>query len=234
MKKALPKFYFIALQMLLVFTLNAQNLVPNGSFEDFSSCPTTLSQIFLATGWSQPTAGTSDYYNACHTGNQVGVPVNFVGVQNALTGQGYAGFIPHYVPIPNYREYIQATLTEPLIEGFCYELEMFTSAAENWPMNGISHVGMYLSVSPPSIEPNGQILATPQIYYPNTVLDTDNWVQLSGTFVATGGEQYITIGNFFENGIYAIEPLAPPNNSGEDGAYYYIEDVRVELGGEGG
>lgn len=51
--------------------------------------------------------------------------------------------------------------------------------------------------------------------------DTLNWVQVSGCYTAQGGEEYLTIGNFFDNANTIV--------TGTTGiAYYYIEDVRVE------
>ncbi len=227
MNQTLPKFLSVILQILIAFGLHAQNLVPNPSFENYSSCPTGLSQTYVLDDWNAPTSGTSDYFNACYAGAPPGVdvPNNIFGHQAALTGVGYAGGYAHGTG--GYREYLQAVLDEPLIEGECYELEMFTSPGDiSWLGYGINHVGIYLSVTPPSAEPNGAIYATPQVFYINTVIDTVNWTQLTGTYIATGGEQYITIGNFFQPGNYDIELFGAP---GIDYSYYYYEDVRVEL-----
>jgi outer membrane protein OmpA-like peptidoglycan-associated protein len=69
----------------------------------------------------------------------------------------------------------------------------------------------------------------PQVVNPVGVslVDTKGWQRVEGVFVAEGGEQYITLGNFFtaERSGY-VEPdsltqLLP-------GAYYYIDDVFVE------
>lgn len=43
----------------------AQELVPNGGMEQFGSCPESMGQVDHATGWSQPTAGSTDYFDAC-------------------------------------------------------------------------------------------------------------------------------------------------------------------------
>jgi hypothetical protein len=46
---------------------SAQNLVPNGSFEQYDTCPTNVNGTSLqyANSWVNPNAGTPDYYNAC-------------------------------------------------------------------------------------------------------------------------------------------------------------------------
>ncbi len=228
MKNTPPKFLLFVIQILFVYELSAQNLAPNPSFENYSSCPTSLAQTNLLDDWYSPTSSSPDFFHECGT-YPASIPVNLAGTQDALTGAGYTGIVVHHgSPIPDYREYIQAALTEPLVEGYCYDIEMYTSPAETWPMFGINHVGIYLSPTPPTVESNNQINVTPQVFYANAVVDVNGWFLLTGTYTAVGGEQYITIGNFDQNGNYSVEPLEPPSG-GEVAAYYFIEDVRVEL-----
>src|SRR5690606_15986553 len=102
------------------------------------------------------------------------------------------------------------------VAGQCYYLEMFTSPARpvdttfgvQWIVcYATSHVGMYLSQEPPPLPPSGPwiIDVTPQVYYDFVVNDTLGWTKLSGTYIAEGGEQYITIGNFFQPGEFMEE-----------------------------
>ncbi len=231
MKKTPPKFYLFFLQISMVFGLNAQNLVPNYSFENYSQCPTTVSQVTLLDDWyvPVPSIGTSDYFNTCAppppSTFSVHIPNNWIGDQETLTGEGYAGFAT-YLPNSPYREYLQAVLDEPMIAGECYEVEMFTSLADNsnYAMNS---VGIHLSATPPPVAGNGYIYATPQVYYTEVISDTENWVPLTASYVAVGGEQYITLGIFLQVGEFAVETLSPPG--GIEVSYYYVEDVRVEL-----
>src|SRR5690606_13619214 len=65
-----------------------------------------------------------------------------------------------------------------------------------------------------------------QVYYNFVVNDTLGWTRLSGTYIAEGDEQYITIGNFFQPGEF-MEEIFPDCNLSPH-AYYYIEDVKVE------
>jgi outer membrane protein OmpA-like peptidoglycan-associated protein len=61
----------------------------------------------------------------------------------------------------------------------------------------------------------------------STITNTRGWQRIRGTFVAQGGEQYITLGNFnlAEHSGYidydSLTRLLP-------GAYYYIDDVTVQ------
>ena len=53
--------------------------------------------------------------------------------------------------------------------------------------------------------------------------DTANWVEISGIYTATGGEQYITIGNFYPDSLINIASSGNTYTS----AYYYIDSVFV-------
>jgi len=65
--------------------------------------------------------------------------------------------------------------------------------------------------------------AMPQVYNTNQVLnDTLNWMKIEGSFVATGTEEYITIGNFFPDSLSEIVYWTTYWAS-----YYYIDDVSV-------
>lgn len=39
------------------------SMIPNASFEQSNCCPSSFSQVSCATGWSQATNATSDYFN---------------------------------------------------------------------------------------------------------------------------------------------------------------------------
>lgn len=118
------------------------NLVYNGDFEIYSSCPTegsntsqTNYEITKCTGWSSPTTGTSDYFNICSNtilpfGYSVGVPTNVFGFQYPQNGNGYVGLYAFEDFSPcQYREYVQTKLNSSLTAGKSYELEYYVSLA---------------------------------------------------------------------------------------------------------
>lgn len=73
----------------------AQNLVRNGSFEEFYFCPdgfTTNYQKRFLPGWIMPTKGTPDYFNRCSK-ESVGVPQNFMGSIFPADGDGFIGIV---------------------------------------------------------------------------------------------------------------------------------------------
>jgi hypothetical protein len=72
----------------------------------------------------------------------------------------------------------------------------------------------------------------PQVKVGPPLKDTANWVLVSGEYVAEGGEQWLTIGNFAPLGQSWLEVVKP----GTFGvlAYYYIDDVFVVPMDDGG
>lgn len=206
----------------------AVNLVPNPSFENYVSCPTGFGQFFQTVAWTLPNTGTSDLFNTCSPGSfpSVNVPANQIGYQAAFNGVGYAGIIP-YSSAPDYREYVQAQLTSPLINGNTYQFSFWVSLGDT-SMVALDRLGAYFSVGPISVGNYAPLLFTPQIESPaNTFLtDTVNWMQISGSFVAAGGEDHVIIGNFHDD---ATTNTVPGPDNWPGGAYYYIDDVSVQL-----
>ena len=220
MKAISTKFPFIVSLLIIAFGLNAQNLVPNHSFEEYTSCPNSSDAITYTGNWYSllPNLGVADYFHECSPGN-TNVPNNYGGYQPAKTGVGYVGGNEAGAPTL-IREYIQTLLTEPLEAGKCYYLEMNTNMADVSGM-AISHLGMHLSETPPPTT-NYNIFLQPTLYYPDIIQDTENWVSLSGIYTAQGGERYLTIGNFFPEGMYSVIDL-PSIYS----AFYYFDDIKV-------
>jgi hypothetical protein len=214
-------------------TVSAQsNLVPNPSFESYSSIPTGISQINLVASWSSPTNASPDYYHALATvASGVSVPANFAGTQQPHTGQAYAGFYARDLT-GLYREYVETPLTSPLIGGQTYSVSFYVSLADQcrW---AVDKIGAYLSVGQvghvnivthllPVIFP-----FTPQINNPanNYIINQTGWTLISGQYTASGGEDHLVIGNFFDD-----PSTIPVNVPGPTAfSYYYLDDVSVNL-----
>ncbi len=202
------------------------NLVPNPSFEVYDSCPSGLAPPFTASIWTLPSTGSSDYYNSCASGGSgVSTPSNSFGTQLPHTGAGYAGFILR--PTNNYREYLEVPLLTPLVSGCQYQVSFYVSLADEarW---AIDKFGAYLSigaVGPIPLAPAFTWL-TPQVNHPlgNFIIDKIGWTLISGTYLATGGEDHLVIGNFYDNvGTTPVTGLS----GFYPGSYYYIDDVSV-------
>lgn len=208
---------------------HAINLIPNPSFETFSICPPAYGQINVLPPWDTPTTGTSDAFNACapNTFPSLNVPQNQLGFQNARTGSGYAGIIP-YSAAPDYREYISAPLLAPLSPGQPYTLTFYISVADSASL-AIDRLGAYFSVGPVGPINNYAVLPyTPQVESPVNVYLTNatQWTAITGTFVAVGGENWITIGNFHDD---ATTNTVVGPGTWPGGSYYYIDDTDMQL-----
>lgn len=236
MKKLLFVFFFISANIG-----QSQNLVPNGSFENFTVCPNTYGQIYRADGWFQPHkypwsnsvnyCSSSECYNSCDDSTSlVSVPSNQSTFQFAHTGTAYAG-ICYYTNQQNgnaFREYIEIKLSQTLVANKKYNLKYYVSLANKsrWSItrfdahlsnDSLLHTSLDLLKIP----------VTPQFEYYGRINDTLNWVQVSGSFIAIGTENYLTLGNF-HNGIDSdsLRELSPGIPQW-GGAYYLIDDVSL-------
>ncbi len=242
MKKGL--FIFIIFCIGCFSSLNAQNLVVNPSFEITTDCPISISQFELATGWdgangTADTCSTSDLYATCSWAlGGANSPNGLLGYQPSHSGNYHAGMIA-YEGIAlfgclnfggaDYREYLQGSLTQPLVAGKTYCVSFYISLANSskW---GTDDIGVYFSNT--STQQNfctgqGSIAVVPQLEYTGApLLDTTNWVQLQWNYTATGGEQYFIIGNFKNDGNTSLTDA----NCGSlfSTVYYYVDDVKVE------
>lgn len=222
---AITRIVFVCC-FLLFDTLHAQNLVPNGSFEDKWECPTALAQFSLVKQWFSANSGTPDYFNECS--EWVSVPKNSLGSQLAHTGSAYVGVITldKYSDIV---EYIQTALTKPLEEGKVYKFKMYVCLAENvkYAMSGIS---AYFSVDKIHKSQWVHFTVSPQINNPkdSIITNREQWTLICGDYKALGGEKYITIGNF---GTGETEDKTVTNDrirADDVLSYYYIDDVSLE------
>ncbi|MBP6722109.1 MAG: T9SS type A sorting domain-containing protein [Bacteroidia bacterium] len=226
---------WLILCFALVFgsiSIIAQNLVPNPSFEQYTSCPNSQNQLYKAVPWMNPSTGlpgtqtgTPDYFNECSY-MYVPVPRNLCGFQWARTGSGYAGIHLWASNPDSVREYIEVPLTAPLTAGECYHFEMYFNHA-NYYQYTCANLGVYFSdTAVTGVNNFFPLPFQPQIVNPSTnVADTLNWTLMSGDYLAEGGESYIIIGNFDDE---AHTDTLHTNPSVPVGAaYIYIDDVSL-------
>jgi hypothetical protein len=205
---------------------DAQNLVPNGDFEQYTICPSATGMLSKATFWYNPALLTPDYFDTCSIGAHV--PDNGAGYQFAHSGGGYAGiFASEVQSVPDAREYMRAQLIQPLQAGSDYAVQFYVSLGDI-SGNCIGAMGAWLTVA--DTAPMNLYLMTgaPQIVNTivNPLCDTAGWVLISGTFTASGNENYITIGNFFDDNNCGLQNNGPGTWVA---AYYYVDDVSVTL-----
>jgi hypothetical protein len=228
------KYFFIILALLKSYIgFNQYNLVPNYSFEENIVCPTMSNGGPVPTPWylpqNVPNKGT--FAHSCSTYPILSVPNNSMGFQYAKTGEGYAGLDVYSLYLFDGRYYVQTQLKNILQPNKCYYGEFWTSLG-NLSKYSTNNIAMLLTDTAiwsafPSNSSNfgyDLIPANPQIFnYGNPIItDTLNWVKISGVFMAQGGEEYITIGNFKDD---ANTDTIKVNLSGYDKTLYYIDDI---------
>lgn len=217
-------FLFLILDITNIFS---QNLVTNPSFEIFSTCPNNIGQVNFATGWfnvpSHP--GNPDYLNVCTSVSTIDVPANAFGSQTPSTGNGYLGLVLYYQATPNWREYIETQLTSPMIAGQNYTIQFKASLGDNSQFSTPSFQ-FYFSNSIFNCVFCGSPITTvtPQISSTTHVTSKTGWTTVTANYTATGGEQYMTFGNFRND---ASTTVAPAGAGLYTTAYYYIDDISV-------
>jgi OOP family OmpA-OmpF porin len=211
--------------------LGQVNLVPNPSCEEYSVCPNDNdgSLIEQALNWSKPNIYSPDYFNSCdQTSSQnYSVPNNFYGQQLARMGNAYAGIITVGEGTP-VREYIQTQLSTSLVAGKVYCVSFYISASDK--SQYISNdIGAYFSNNMIFENTTHYLPLTPHIYNNpniNPLTNKINWTEVSGVFVAQGGEQYMVIGNFLP---FEETDTTHFDNWTLNYSYHYIDDVSVKL-----
>ena len=200
-------------------SLLGQNLVPNPSFETYTTCPMGVGMggNMLCPPWVSPVT-TADYFNVCDFTQFTGVPYNFQGFQYAHTGVAYAGFYTK-TQGQSYREWVQAPLLAPLIAGFCYKVSFWVNSC---------NVGCATDQMGALLNSDGNLAnGTPQVSWGTQLIaDSVDWVNLTGFFVAQGNEAFITIGTMAPDNVTHFDPAC--GNMPFYG-YYYVDDVLVEL-----
>lgn len=224
----------LAFIILLFFSSSCfgQNLVPNPSFEVFSNCPTISWSIPYLQFWNIPAnhIGSTDYINACDSTFTLGVPQNNGGFQYARTGNGYIGqYIGHIYLSPTvYREYLQVRLIQPLMAGVTYRVGAYISLGDNSYFYSDQY-GFHLSDSAIGSDPVLHYLpVVPQVESSGNYFQNDSeWTFIGGQYIATGGEEYLTIGNFRHDSLTGAIPTGFTGNI-LAGTYVFIDDVVVE------
>lgn len=255
-KGASALFAFIFLNL---FSSAQINLISNASFELNTGIPQNVYEISKCQSWYSAFQ-SPDYFSTFSpptttAGNcAVSIPVNRVGSQKAKTGNFYAGIAilipPPQAGYPNFSiafELLGNKLNQQLLKDHIYDFKLYYSLADG---SGIinNQLSAYFSKSQFTADAGTFILSdqswyntninniNPQINSDTTTFlssDTVNWQQFGGCFIADGGEEYLTIGNFrdnkFNKHIFLNSVFSPTcgfQQATSEG-YLYIDDVSL-------
>ncbi len=207
-----------------------QNLIENGDFENYSTCPDATSQISYAENWFDATAATSDYFNICDTTNIVSMPSNFMGFQQAQSGFAYAGIFVAQTGGPVYREYLETEFTSTLVAGMPYALTFYANVSDLSSCKPNS-VCAYISSEIISDYTTNGILMEPAYIIQTICSDPENyfdsitqWEKIYTCFLANGEEKFITVGNSYSDyfsGCFS-------GDGGYKTAYLYIDNISLQ------
>lgn len=208
------------------------NLVMNGSFEATHGKVKGPAEYCRADSISSSNNTTIDLYSAEACGSRYDIPENYMGNQGSKTGNNYIGLTAFYGQesvLPNetgyqrYSEYVQFALREPLKAGQAYTVTFHVSLAER-SAYAVSGLGVYFTQYKMDEKKNSYLDVVPDIIAANVVTNND-WGVFSATYVAMGGERYMTLGCFED--YMVVQKVIPENTENSRKAYYFIDDVSV-------
>ncbi len=228
---------FCCLMILAPYFAHGQNLVSNPGFEERNGCPKADDHFPLqyVMDWTSPTwkdsggytiTHTPDFFHQCADG-KFSVPRNFMGSQSPYEGQGYAGLLLYKVQS---REYLQIKLEKPLKAGKSYYLKTNISMADR-AVKGIQSIGallrkdsIYYGVND-GFTPLKPLSGSPDQFFS----EKQGWQSVVACYQATGGEQYLTIGNFKKEENTANTWVKKQDEKREriEKGYYYLDEVAV-------
>lgn len=206
-------------------TVSAQNLFPNGDFEDYSLCPSGYNQTNYLNGWS---AGNSsaDYFNCSYYGTLTqGVPasgtglIGFWGGSNhpACTGLAYA-------------ESIIGSLAVPLVSGSSYtvsfQLQIDNLGSVSAGPNGCMDFGFYFyeSSNPPATASICCYSIQPQVSVSGNSLQAGTYTPFTLLFTPTANYDRVMIGTFCNT----LTSTAACANYANNRMYFNLDDISLE------
>ncbi len=225
--------------MFLFKNIRSQNLIQNGSFENYTS-PVNCTggsggfdnySVFpvnhVVDNW-YGYYSTDFFTSVCSGNNSNGSPLNLFGYSYPKQGNNYTG-IALYQKGNEVKEYMYQNLNSPLQSGKAYCLSFFIKRSQR-STYATKNIEVFFSNNSVNTGSLGYINAIPQIAKQNVFIsDTTNWIEIQGCFTANGGEQFITIGNFNDNANTDTLFIGTNNPipSYGDFSHYYIDDITL-------
>ncbi len=205
-----------------------QNFIPDPGFEIKSNdCVGNPPLVY----WFSPNIATPDLYSVDPCGNQLSEEnMDMWGAPLPFEGQSYAGLYCCMNPesVNQTRDYLSTQLLDPLQESQIY-IVRFKLSRRIVNDLAIDKIGVFFSVEIPMSEGYDVMDVEPQLETSGEVLTPDlEWVTIEFEYVAQGGEQYLTIGNFrYPEEMNVVYMGLSWKNFFN--AYYLFDDVSLEL-----
>ena len=231
----MKKILLSCLSLSLMFNLSiaqSDDLIENGSFEDTQGRIKKAGSVSIAVGWSSPTKTNADLYSDLAPAN-LKVPENQNGREDAYDGSNYVGFSAFSYGNKEPRTYVSTKLKLPMRKGQKYCVKFYVSLAEG-SKYACNNIAANFSKKQYNIETDKNIFGESHVVQKhNKVFDAlFGWNEVCGTYIAEGGERFLTIGNFSTDGeTENIRVKKPADFRGQQTirAYYYVDYVSVVL-----
>lgn len=208
------------------------NMVENPSFEQLEGKIKRGGAINVAVGWMSPTKAAADLY-ASKVKDGFGTPNNSVGQEEPHEGKNYVGIRTFSYNDKEPRSYVSTKLKLPLRKGAQYCVKYYVSLAEG-SKYASNNVGVNFSKKQYNIDENKSIMTrTDVMHQDNPVFEAYfGWDEVCAVYSATGGEKYLTIGNFFSNGETGntrLKKMKDFTGTSVMSSYYYVDDISVVM-----
>ncbi len=217
--------------LALPVVMPAQEMIGNGSFEEYKGKLKKPGSIEMVTGWTSPTTAKADIFSEQVDEGPVSALKNPYGSQEPLSGDHFAGI---RVYAPNDREprhYLQAALREPMMKGRKYCVKYHVSLAD---LSRFSTRELRAYFSSGSVAKDDASILGNEAQVPDTgnaiLADLKEWQPVCGIYEANGGEQNLIIGNFLGTKETKVGKVKKPKGEVRpqiQHGYYFIDDVSV-------
>lgn len=211
---------------------DAQNLVPNPSFEEKDGTLRRTGQVHKAKSWVPGTGADADLFTTEDDDDEIGAPETYKGRCKPRTGDRFAGIRVFSYRNEEPRSYISARLPEKMSEGvlYCVQFYMRLSPLSKFSVN---KVGAYLSKKDISTTEEKSLIFDAQVMHPKKKIhkNTRLWKPVCSAYKAKGGEEYITLGSFVENENMENEKMRQPRRYDKSQVYeafYWVDDVSIK------
>jgi hypothetical protein len=214
------------------------NLINDPSFED------TLPVVNYYTQWSlkhwknldtnKILAAGSVYLSENNPDQTIRLPINQWANQAPRSGNGVIMIDNVFLNIASIRRGMtRSKLKSKLIAGKTYCVKIYAVFGERYASYVTDGLQLYfdnggldtmISIHDDSSGIYPQVV--PQLSLNHILIDTVNWNLVSGTFIANGSEEYLTIGNF-KNDSTTNKILINPFTSNNFGSELLLDDVSV-------
>jgi len=192
--------------LFLPLLAQAQNLIPNGGFEDENIC-TEYSKNCAPEAWIA-TSLRANYY--------------FYDTPWAHTGSHFTGLIVGNRNHPSIRNFICTQLLCRLQSGHQYNIEFYVRAN----VYVFDSIGVYFSNTNYLYDKRFFKNINPQLWVKDGIdsihYNPKIWQRVNFIYTATGEEQFVSIGNFMRGEYKGIETV-----DFENSYYFFLDDVSI-------